>query len=363
MRQGNNGRRPRGGRPNRRPGPLKAQTFDSNGPDVRIRGNAHQVYEKYLTLARDAGVGGDRVLAESYYQYAEHYYRIIHESTDPDSPGSHRPHFRDPRYDDRDWQGREWDAPGEEDGYPAQDGQVGPQGQGQGGQQGGGQQGGGQQGGGQQGGGQQGGPYQGGQRHQRSERFDNQRRDGQREGGQRGEGQRYEGQRYEGQRHEGQRHEGQRHEGQRHEGQRPEGQRPEGQRPEGQRPEGQRSEAPRGEGQAAEAQVERRQPRQPAPAAVERTDEDDRSGLERALGGRVAPVVAPVVADAEPVVEAAEAVAAPGERTPRAARTRFRRRQTQDEAGEPAGPARRPFPPRGEAGGDEPGTSGGEDGN
>ncbi len=106
MRQGNNGRRPRGGRPNRRPGPLKSQTFDSNGPDVRIRGNANQVYEKYLNLARDCTAGGDRVLAESYWQFAEHYYRIIHESTDPDSPGSHRPHLRDPRYDDRDGQ---WD--------------------------------------------------------------------------------------------------------------------------------------------------------------------------------------------------------------------------------------------------------------
>ena len=77
MRQGNNGRRPRGGRPNRRPGPAKAQTYDSNGPDVRIRGNAHQVYEKYLALARDATTGGDRVLAESYYQFAEHYLRIV----------------------------------------------------------------------------------------------------------------------------------------------------------------------------------------------------------------------------------------------------------------------------------------------
>jgi len=118
MRQGNNGRRPRGGRPNRRPGPLKSQTFDSNGPDVRIRGNAHQVYEKYLGLARDAMTGGDRVLAESYYQFAEHYYRIIHESTDPDSPGSHRPHFRDPRYedrDDRDWQDGDFDSRGGED--------------------------------------------------------------------------------------------------------------------------------------------------------------------------------------------------------------------------------------------------------
>lgn len=43
---------------------------------MRIRGNAHQVYEKYLTLARDATTSGDRVLAESLYQHADHYFRI-----------------------------------------------------------------------------------------------------------------------------------------------------------------------------------------------------------------------------------------------------------------------------------------------
>lgn len=99
MRQSNNGRRSRGGRPTRRPGPLKSQTFDSNGPEVRIRGNAHQVLEKYQNLARDAHTNGDRVLAESYYQFAEHYYRIVHESTDPESPGSQRSHQRDDRDD------------------------------------------------------------------------------------------------------------------------------------------------------------------------------------------------------------------------------------------------------------------------
>lgn len=97
MRQSNNGRRSRGGRPTRRPGPLKSQTFDSNGPEVRIRGNAHQVLEKYQNLARDAHTNGDRVLAESYYQFAEHYYRIVHESTDPESPGSQRSHQREDR--------------------------------------------------------------------------------------------------------------------------------------------------------------------------------------------------------------------------------------------------------------------------
>ena len=55
---------------------LRHQTFDSNGPDVRVRGNAWQVYEKYQSLARDAASAGDRVMAENYLQHAEHYYRI-----------------------------------------------------------------------------------------------------------------------------------------------------------------------------------------------------------------------------------------------------------------------------------------------
>lgn len=57
--------------------PLRHQNYDSSGPDVRIRGNAFQVYEKYQALARDAHTSGDRVAAENYLQHAEHYYRII----------------------------------------------------------------------------------------------------------------------------------------------------------------------------------------------------------------------------------------------------------------------------------------------
>lgn len=66
-----------GGGQRRQNAPMRHQTFDSNGPDVRIRGNAWQVYEKYQALARDAHSSGDRVMAESYSQHAEHYYRII----------------------------------------------------------------------------------------------------------------------------------------------------------------------------------------------------------------------------------------------------------------------------------------------
>ena len=51
--------------------------FDSSGPDLRVRGTAQQLFEKYLQLGRDATGAGDRVMAESYFQYAEHYFRIV----------------------------------------------------------------------------------------------------------------------------------------------------------------------------------------------------------------------------------------------------------------------------------------------
>jgi hypothetical protein len=57
----------------------KMQVFDSNGPDVRIRGTAHQICEKYLALAKDAASSGDKCMAENYLQHAEHYQRIINE--------------------------------------------------------------------------------------------------------------------------------------------------------------------------------------------------------------------------------------------------------------------------------------------
>lgn len=77
MRQNHGAKRSRGRNTNRRSGPSRNQTFDSNGPSVRIRGNASQVHEKYLTMARDASSAGDRVASENYLQHAEHYYRIL----------------------------------------------------------------------------------------------------------------------------------------------------------------------------------------------------------------------------------------------------------------------------------------------
>ncbi len=51
--------------------------FDSSGPDIRLRGTAQQLFEKYLQLGRDATGAGDRVMAEGYFQHAEHYFRIL----------------------------------------------------------------------------------------------------------------------------------------------------------------------------------------------------------------------------------------------------------------------------------------------
>jgi len=68
--------RGRGNNNRRAPNPL-TRNYESNGPDVKIRGNAQHIAEKYATLARDAQASGDRVMAENYLQHAEHYMRII----------------------------------------------------------------------------------------------------------------------------------------------------------------------------------------------------------------------------------------------------------------------------------------------
>lgn len=53
------------------------RVYESNGPEVKIRGTAHHIAEKYLQLARDATASGDHVTAENYHQHAEHYFRLI----------------------------------------------------------------------------------------------------------------------------------------------------------------------------------------------------------------------------------------------------------------------------------------------
>ncbi|RTL53764.1 MAG: DUF4167 domain-containing protein [Bradyrhizobiaceae bacterium] len=85
MRNGQNNKRMRNNRSNnnnnhnnnRRGQNPMTRVFESNGPDIKIRGTASHVAEKYVQLARDARSSGDPVAAENYYQHAEHYFRLI----------------------------------------------------------------------------------------------------------------------------------------------------------------------------------------------------------------------------------------------------------------------------------------------
>ncbi|MDP6829344.1 MAG: DUF4167 domain-containing protein [Alphaproteobacteria bacterium] len=78
MRQSGPQRRGRG-RPSGRRGFNNSpnRSYDSSGPDVKIRGTASTVYDKYMALGRDAMLSGDRVAAENFFQHAEHYYRLV----------------------------------------------------------------------------------------------------------------------------------------------------------------------------------------------------------------------------------------------------------------------------------------------
>lgn len=113
---------------NRRgPNPLN-RNYESNGPDVKIRGSAQQIAEKYATLARDAQSSGDRVMAENYLQHAEHYNRII-AAAQAQMPIQHVQQNRDEFDDDMDEERDEFDAAGNTAEAPSTQGNhgAGPQ--------------------------------------------------------------------------------------------------------------------------------------------------------------------------------------------------------------------------------------------
>lgn len=133
MRHNQNGRRFRGrnnnnnnhgNNGNRRINP-RVHTFDSNGPDVRIRGNAMQITEKYTALARDAQAGGDRVLAESYLQHAEHYQRLLNELTEEQNryqqQNQHNNHHNNRNGDDQDGNSASGNGTGDQPDVPMDD--------------------------------------------------------------------------------------------------------------------------------------------------------------------------------------------------------------------------------------------------
>jgi Domain of unknown function (DUF4167) len=76
--------------------PQSSQTFDSNGPDVRVRGTAHQIFERYIALAREAATSDDRIASENFYQHAEHYFRVNNAARDRNSQQRADPTPSDP---------------------------------------------------------------------------------------------------------------------------------------------------------------------------------------------------------------------------------------------------------------------------
>lgn len=93
MRNGQN-KRMRGRNNHRKSHNPMARVFESNGPDVKIRGNPSHIAEKYIQLARDAQASGDPIAAENYYQHAEHYYRVI--AAAQEQYRQNNPHFARP---------------------------------------------------------------------------------------------------------------------------------------------------------------------------------------------------------------------------------------------------------------------------
>lgn len=81
-----NGNRP--SQPQQQRPPQRNQTFDSNGPSVRIRGTALQIFERYVALAREATIADDRVATENLYQHAEHYFRLNSASREDTQQGT-----------------------------------------------------------------------------------------------------------------------------------------------------------------------------------------------------------------------------------------------------------------------------------
>jgi Domain of unknown function (DUF4167) len=100
------------GRNRRGPNPL-ARSYESNGPDVKVRGTAQHIADRYLQLARDAQSSGDPVTAESYFQYAEHYLRIIAAAQEQmQGQYGYRPRAEGGAEDEGEGEGEEGDAEG-----------------------------------------------------------------------------------------------------------------------------------------------------------------------------------------------------------------------------------------------------------
>jgi hypothetical protein len=128
MRNGQNNKRMRNrnnnnNNNNRRGQNPMTRVFESNGPDIKIRGTASHIAEKYLQLARDARSSGDPVAAENYYQHAEHYFRLIaaaQEQFRQNQPQQQQPRTDDVISEDSEDEGESYSNFGQEPGFVTQ---------------------------------------------------------------------------------------------------------------------------------------------------------------------------------------------------------------------------------------------------
>jgi hypothetical protein len=107
---------------NRRGQNPMTRVFESNGPDIKIRGTASHVAEKYVQLARDARSSGDPVAAENYYQHAEHYFRLIAAAQEQFRQNQPQPRIDNepPATEDGDDEGESFSHFGQEPGFVPQ---------------------------------------------------------------------------------------------------------------------------------------------------------------------------------------------------------------------------------------------------
>lgn len=107
---------------NRRGQNPMTRVYESNGPDIKIRGTASHIAEKYLQLARDARSSGDPVAAENYYQHAEHYFRLIAAAQEQFRQNQQQPRGDEPiaSSDDGEDDGENFSAFGQEPGFVPQ---------------------------------------------------------------------------------------------------------------------------------------------------------------------------------------------------------------------------------------------------
>jgi hypothetical protein len=99
------------------------RVYESNGPEVKIRGTAHHITEKYLQLARDAQSAGDPVTAENHFQHAEHYFRLI--ATAQEQFRQQNPYYQAPPAPGQSATEEGFDGDEEDGGQPAAQGQSG----------------------------------------------------------------------------------------------------------------------------------------------------------------------------------------------------------------------------------------------